>query len=220
MLLRLGRAGDGAAVAHAVDRPAGALALERLAQGEVGVEEVDVLERRRLVEDVVGAGVGERRVTLATIRLPGSSRRMEALPLVLSGGWAAGVNAYATVLLLGIFGRLGLGDVPDGLESPGVMIAAAVLYAIEFVTDKIPYVDHAWDAIHTAIRPTIAAVLGVLLNGEATGLEDALAAVGVERHGAGQPRRQGGPAAGRQPLPRPGHHGDREPHRGLLRRRA
>ena len=103
---------------------------------------------------------------------------MEALPLVLSGGWAAGVNAYATVLLLGIFGRLGLGDVPDGLESPGVMIAAAVLYAVEFVTDKIPYVDHAWDAIHTAIRPTIAAVLGVLLNGEATGLEDALAAVG------------------------------------------
>jgi hypothetical protein len=103
---------------------------------------------------------------------------MDALPLVLSSGWAAGVNAYATVFLLGLFGRLGLGDVPDGLESPGVMIAAGVLYAIEFVTDKIPYVDHVWDTIHTAIRPTIAAALGVLLNGEASGLEDALAAVG------------------------------------------
>ena len=53
VLLRLGRARDGAAVAHAVDRPAGALALQALPQREVGVEEVDVLERRRLVEDLV-----------------------------------------------------------------------------------------------------------------------------------------------------------------------
>jgi hypothetical protein len=103
---------------------------------------------------------------------------MDALPLVLSGGWAAGVNAYATVLLLGIFGRLGLGEVPDGLERTDVMVAAGVLYAIEFVTDKIPYVDHVWDAVHTAIRPTIAAVIGVLLNDQADGLDDALAAVG------------------------------------------
>jgi Domain of unknown function (DUF4126) len=102
----------------------------------------------------------------------------DALPLVLSAGWAAGVNAYATVLLLGIFGRLGLGDVPDGLEETWVMVAAGGLYAVEFVTDKIPYVDHVWDTVHTAIRPAIAAALGLLLNGEATGLEDALAAVG------------------------------------------
>jgi len=102
----------------------------------------------------------------------------ETLPLILSAGWAAGVNAYATVLLLGIFGRLGLGDVPDGLEETWVMVAAGGLYAVEFVTDKIPYLDHVWDTIHTAIRPTIAAALGVLLNGDATGLEDALAAVG------------------------------------------
>jgi hypothetical protein len=103
---------------------------------------------------------------------------MDALPLILSGGWAAGVNAYATVLLLGLFGRLGLGDVPDAFERTDVMIAAGALYAVEFVTDKIPYVDHVWDAIHTAIRPTIAAVIGVLLNERADGLDDALAAVG------------------------------------------
>jgi hypothetical protein len=102
----------------------------------------------------------------------------ETLPLIISAGWSAGVNAYATVFLLGLFGRLGLGDVPDGLEETWVMVAAGGLYAVEFVTDKIPYVDHVWDTIHTAIRPTIAAALGVLLNGEATGLEDALAAVG------------------------------------------
>ena len=53
VLLRLGRAGDGAGVARAVDRPARALALERLAQREVGVEQVDVLERDGLVQDVM-----------------------------------------------------------------------------------------------------------------------------------------------------------------------
>jgi hypothetical protein len=84
---------------------------------------------------------------------------VDALPVVISSGWAAGVNAYATVFLLGLFGRLGLGDVPDGLESPGVMAAAAALYAVEFVTDKIPYVDNAWDALHTFIRPPAAALL-------------------------------------------------------------
>jgi hypothetical protein len=80
--------------------------------------------------------------------------------------------------LLGVFGRLGLGDVPEGLERTDVMIAAGVLYAVEFVTDKIPYVDHIWDAIHTAVRPTIAGVVGVLLNEQADGLNDALAAIG------------------------------------------
>ena len=80
---------------------------------------------------------------------------MDALPLVLSGGWAAGVNAYATVLLLGIFGRLGLGEVPDGLERTDVMIAAGVLYAIEFVTGKIPYVDHVWDGVKAGLRMAV-----------------------------------------------------------------
>ena len=56
VLLRLGGARDRAAVAHAVDRPARPSRSSALAQREVGVEEVDVLERRRLVEDLVGAG--------------------------------------------------------------------------------------------------------------------------------------------------------------------
>lgn len=101
------------------------------------------------------------------------------LPLVLSNGWAAGVNAYAVVLLLGLSGRLGLSDVPEPLTRTEVLLAAGALYAIEFVTDKIPYVDHVWDAVHTAIRPTIAAVLGALLAGDADTLTQALAAAGA-----------------------------------------
>ncbi|HEX7186837.1 MAG TPA: DUF4126 domain-containing protein [Actinomycetes bacterium] len=99
----------------------------------------------------------------------------ELLPLVFTSGWASGVNAYATVLVLGLLGRLGGVDaVPDGLERTDVLVAAAVLYALEFVTDKIPYVDSTWDAVHTAIRPTVGAAIGLLVAGDADSLETAV----------------------------------------------
>ena len=104
----------------------------------------------------------------------------ELLPLVFTSGWASGVNAYATVLMLGLLGRFGGVDaVPAGLERTDVLVAAAVLYTVEFVTDKFPYVDSTWDAVHTAIRPTVGAVIGLLVAGEADSLEAAvLAATG------------------------------------------
>jgi hypothetical protein len=102
------------------------------------------------------------------------------LPLVFTSGWASGVNAYATVLLLGLLGRFGGVDaVPVGLERTDVLVAAAILYALEFVADKIPYVDSAWDAVHTVIRPTVGTVIGLLAGGDATSLDQAvLAATG------------------------------------------
>lgn len=81
-------------------------------------------------------------------------------------GWASGVNLYGTVLLLGIFGRLEVAAVPDLLESWPVMAAAAVFYVVELVADKVPYLDNAWDVVHTAIRPLGAAVVGGILAGE------------------------------------------------------
>ena len=86
---------------------------------------------------------------------------MDLLPTLLSTGWASGVNAYATVALLGILGRLGWGEVPDALTEDPVIAGAAVMYAIEFVTDKIPLVDNTWDVIHTAVRPAVGGALGV-----------------------------------------------------------
>ena len=102
------------------------------------------------------------------------------LPLVFTSGWASGVNAYATVLLLGLLGRFGGVDaVPEGLERTDVLVAAAILYALEFVADKIPYVDSTWDAVHTVIRPTVGTVIGLLAGGDATSLDQAvLAATG------------------------------------------
>jgi hypothetical protein len=105
---------------------------------------------------------------------------MESLALTFSTGWASGVNAYLVVLVLGIADRVGdLGDIPDALGSWPVLAAAAVLYSLEFVTDKIPYVDSTWDAVSTVIRPTVAAVIGALLAGQAQSLDQAVgAAVG------------------------------------------
>jgi len=104
----------------------------------------------------------------------------ELLPLAFTSGWASGVNAYATVLLLGLLGRFADVDaVPAGLERTDVLIAAAVLYAIEFIADKVPFLDSTWDAIHTVIRPTVGTVIGLLIAGDVQSLDQAvLAATG------------------------------------------
>jgi hypothetical protein len=103
---------------------------------------------------------------------------MDSVALTFSSGWASGVNAYLVVLVLGIADRVGgFGDIPDVLGTWPVLAAAAGLYAWEFVADKIPYVDTTWDAISTAIRPTIAAVIGILMAGDAATLDQAVSAV-------------------------------------------
>jgi hypothetical protein len=88
------------------------------------------------------------------------------LSTILATGWASGVNLYATVLLLGIFGRLDLATTPEPLQSTPVLIVAGALYVGEFVADKIPLLDSVWDVVHTAIRPLGAAVVGALLAGD------------------------------------------------------
>ena len=101
----------------------------------------------------------------------------ELLPWVFTSGWASGVNAYAVVLMLGLLGRFaGVDAVPAGLQHNWVLIGAAALYALEFVVDKIPWIDSTWDAVHTAVRPTIGAAIGLLLAGEAGTVAQALSA--------------------------------------------
>lgn len=103
---------------------------------------------------------------------------MDSLPLVFSSGWASGVNAYLVVLVLGISERVGdVAEIPDVLGRWDVLAIAGFLYAMEFVADKIPYVDSAWDVVSTAIRPTVGAVIGVLIAGDADSLEQAVSGV-------------------------------------------
>ncbi|SOE76339.1 protein of unknown function [Streptomyces sp. OV198] len=98
---------------------------------------------------------------------------VSVLPLVFTSGWASGINAYAVVLLLGIFGATGLSDdVPESLQRPEILITAGVLFLCEAVADKIPYVDSAWDSVHTVIRPAAGAWVGALLAGQSGSLSD------------------------------------------------
>jgi hypothetical protein len=84
---------------------------------------------------------------------------MEALKttgLLLGAAWASGVNLYLTVAGLGIAHRMHAIELPgqlDVLSNPFIIALAIVLYLIEFVADKVPYVDSIWDMVHTFIRP-------------------------------------------------------------------
>lgn len=99
---------------------------------------------------------------------------------MFTSGWASGINAYAVVLLLGVFGATGLADeVPASLQRTDVLVVAGVLFLCEVVADKIPYVDSVWDTAHTVIRPVAGAVVAALMAGESGSLPElAAAAVG------------------------------------------
>jgi len=103
---------------------------------------------------------------------------VDALALTFSSGWASGINAYLVVLVLGISDRVGdVAEIPDVLGRWDVLAVATFLFAMEFIADKIPYIDSTWDAISTAIRPTAGAVIGVLLAGDASSLDQAVLGV-------------------------------------------
>jgi hypothetical protein len=108
----------------------------------------------------------------------GSVGLVEALPLVFTGGWASGLNAYLVVLLAGLLGRYGGVDgVPATLQSTPVLVVSGVLFAVEFVVDKIPYLDSIWDGASTLVRPAVGAWLGALLAGQAGDMGQGWAAV-------------------------------------------
>ena len=146
-------------------------------------DKLDVRRRTEIVYTATRQGI----VVRLSARRSGSGAarqrgwRVELLPAVLASGWASGVNAYLCVLVLGLLGRFaGVEAVPEALTRTDVLVVAALLYALEFVADKIPYLDSAWDAISTAIRPTAGVVIGLLIAGDSsTTLEQAvLAATG------------------------------------------
>lgn len=98
----------------------------------------------------------------------------------LGFSFAAGVNLYATVAILGLASRYGWVSLPPQFQAFNndiVIGAAVVMYLIEFFADKIPYVDSLWDVIHTAIRPVGGALVAVTTLGEASPTVEALVAL-------------------------------------------
>ena len=92
------------------------------------------------------------------------------LTLALGSAWTSGINLYATVTVLGLLQKFGATKLPGGLEvldNWWIIGVAGGLYLIEFVADKVPYVDSVWDVVHTFIRvPAGAAVAYAATTGD------------------------------------------------------
>jgi hypothetical protein len=89
---------------------------------------------------------------------------INALVRVVPFAFASGVNLYATVGVLGLCSRYGLVSLPAqfrGLDHPVVIGLALTMYVVEFVADKVPWLDTAWDAVHTLVRPVGGAIVAV-----------------------------------------------------------
>src|SRR5687767_8025279 len=98
----------------------------------------------------------------------------------LGFSFAAGVNLYATVAILGLASRYGWVSLPPQFQAFNndiVIGAAVVMYLIEFFADKIPYVDTLWDIIHTAIRPLGGALIAVTTLGDTSPTMEGLVAL-------------------------------------------
>lgn len=90
---------------------------------------------------------------------------IEILGLGLGAAWTSGINLYATVAALGLLQHYGLvARLPGGLDALDnwwVIGVALALYVVEFVADKVPYVDTAWDTVHTFIRVPAGAIIAL-----------------------------------------------------------
>jgi hypothetical protein len=92
------------------------------------------------------------------------------IPVILGGSWASGVNLYLTAAGLGLAHKMGWVSLPGELTilgNPFVILLAFILYGLQFVADKIPYVDSFMDMVHTFIRPTGGALMGYLATAQA-----------------------------------------------------
>lgn len=89
--------------------------------------------------------------------------------LSMGTAWASGLNLYAAILTLGLLGATGQMALPPNLQivtQPIVIMAAGVMFCIEFFADKVPGVDTGWDTIHSFIRIPGGALLAAAAVGD------------------------------------------------------
>ena len=94
---------------------------------------------------------------------------ISTIAIAMGASWVSGINLYAAVATLGLLGRFAHLQLPGELQvltSWWVIGVAIALYAVEFVADKVPYVDSTWDVIHTFIRIPAGAVLAASAFGD------------------------------------------------------
>ena len=107
---------------------------------------------------------------------------LETIGRTLGFSLAAGVNLYATVAILGLASRFGWVALPEQFDifnNDWIIGLAGVLYVVEFVADKIPWVDSLWDSVHTLIRPVGGALIAVASMGDLSpGMQGVIALLG------------------------------------------
>lgn len=92
---------------------------------------------------------------------------MNIIPIIgiaLGSAWTSGINLYATVFVLGLLQHFTSVKLPGGLhvlDNWIIIGVAGALYLVEFVADKVPYVDSVWDVIHTFIRVPAGAIMAL-----------------------------------------------------------
>jgi uncharacterized protein DUF4126 len=91
------------------------------------------------------------------------------IAMAMGASWVSGINLYATVATLGLLSRFA------GLRLPGELSVLSNwwiigiglgLYVVEFVADKVPWIDTGWDLVHTFIRVPAGAVLAASAFGD------------------------------------------------------
>ena len=105
---------------------------------------------------------------------------LTALGYTIPLAFASGLNVYATVAVLGLCSHYGLVALPPqfrAFDNPTVITVALAMYLVEFVADKIPWIDSLWDMVHTAVRPIGGAIVAVTALGDASPMATALAAL-------------------------------------------
>lgn len=94
---------------------------------------------------------------------------ISTIAIAMGASWVSGMKLYAAVAMLGFLGRFTSLQLPGELEvltNWWVIGVASALYVIEFVADKIPFVDSTWDVIHTFIRVPAGAVIAAAAFGD------------------------------------------------------
>jgi len=105
---------------------------------------------------------------------------LTSLGRTMGFSFAAGINLYATVAILGLASRYGWVSLPPQYEvfnNPWIIGGALALYVVEFVADKIPWVDSVWDAVHSVIRPVGGAAIAVATLGDKSPMAETVVAL-------------------------------------------
>jgi uncharacterized protein DUF4126 len=96
------------------------------------------------------------------VRITGDAMDFAEIAIAAALAWGAGLRAYAVIFAVGLAGALGWVELPGHLgvlQHPIVLAASGFMTLVEFLADKVPWLDSVWDAVHSFIRIPAGAAL-------------------------------------------------------------